>query len=1010
MKIALLNILSSYSFLQSGLTIERIFASAKQNDYYGVAIADNNVLYGYPEFDKAAKKNNVKHIFGLALNLSDRYVVYANNEQGYHNLITLSLLVNQDKLDEENFKRYLSDTTIIIQTNKGEFANKLKEKDDAYFKKLAKLSSLCNHFYLGIEVTTKAEFAFAKEVREFALERGYNTIAFPQVLYQKKDDAIILKIVSAIAKDEKITEKKSSGQQYFQKLEDYQKLYTKQEILNTNQVVDECNFEFIQKRGSIPHYPVENSVASLKELTLQGLKNKGIDDQKHILRAEYELKVISEMGYSDYFLIVSDYVKYARSKGILVGPGRGSAAGSLVSYAIDITEVDPLKYDLQFERFLNKARKTMPDIDIDFMDIRREEMVEYMRNTYGESKVSSIVAFQTIQAKQALRDIGRIYDVPTHHIDMLSKSITDKMTLREAYKKLETFRELVDSDKYFLEIVSLASKIEGLPRQAGQHAAGIILNDKSMEEVLPVTMDLEDHYVSQYEKDYLEEQGFLKFDFLALRNLTTIDICLKMISKNKGVSLDIYHLPYEDENIFKIIANRQTAGIFQLESNGMKGAIKILKPKEFNDVVVLLSLFRPGPMDNIKEYQNRKEGKIKVNYVSKDMEEILSPTYGVIIYQEQISSIANKMAGFSLEEADLFRRAVSHKEKDVLLSAKNDFIKGAIKNGYKENVATKTFEDIAKFANYGFNKSHAVVYAMTACRMAYLKYYYPLEFYTALFMTSSGVNDSKFSEYVTELNKRGLKIFPPDINKSSNNFVVTDGGLLFPLPFIKGISNIISSKIIDERTLRGEYKDFFNFVSRVVPLGINEATISKIIDSGALDSLYNSRATLRNTLKSAIQLASLLHTDDGQIIIDETLENSKQYFVEQDDPLENLSLEYESIGIMLSDNPLRYKKELLKSLHVLSLEESKESEGKISIAGIINYVKTIKTKKNSSTMAFIKLFDETGELEVTIFPKLYVDTYTLLKKNNIVYIKGRYDKKEEKETFIAEEISLLEDK
>lgn len=1006
-----LRIISGYSFLRSGLTMERISSSIKKNDFYGAGLADIGVLYGVPSFIDEMEKIQKKYIIGISISLEDEFVLYALNEEGYHSLIKLSKLISEEKLTLDLLKQNLTGVAMVIETNYGQFKELFAEGFDShYLHYLASFSKYVEHFYLGVEVRNKEEFAYAQKVREFAKNHSYDTIAFPRILYQNSDNAIILTIVNAIEKDEKITTKEEKSQSYFMDMEAYKKIYTGIEIANTKKLVDLSQFSFHQKRGEMIHFPVEDSKLELNKRALQGLRDKNIDDEAHQKRLEYELDIITSMGYEDYFLIVSDYVKYAKENDILVGPGRGSAAGSLLSYLLDITEVDPLEYDLQFERFLNKARKTMPDIDVDFMDIKREDVVNYMRNKYGEEKVATIVTFQTIQAKQALRDIGRIYDIPTRYIDMLSKSIVDKVTLREAYKKLETFRKLVDSDKYFLEIVSLASKIEGLPRQSGVHAAGVVLNDKPLEEGLPISIDLDGHYITQYEKDYLEEQGFLKMDFLSLRTLTTIDTCIKLVNQNHKTNLDFYHLPYKDDpNIFSLIASSQTAGIFQLESSGMKNAIKIIEPKSFEDIAVLLAIFRPGPMDNIREYKDKQSGKIKVTYLNKDIERVLAPTYGILIYQEQINQIAQVMAGFSPEKADLFRRAVSHKEKSVLESSQKDFIAGSINNGYSEKEAKKMFADILKFANYGFNKSHAVVYALTACRMAYLKYYYPLEFYVALLMTSSGVNDNKFSEYVSELKKRGLKIFAPDINESSIVFKAKEGGLLLPINAIKGLFETNAHKIIDERTMNGPFKDFYDFITRMNPQNIGESTYLKLIDAGCFDSLYPSRATLRSTLKYAMQFAELSFGSDGQMILDETLEGNKKYFETKDDPLENLSAEYELLGIMLSDNPLRYKTDLLRVNNVVNLVEAKDKYGIISIAGIVSTIKTIKTRKSGETMAFIKLFDEVGEIEVTVFPRLYVDHYRILTKNQILLIKGRYDKKDDKESFIAEEISLLEE-
>lgn len=1004
-----LRIISGYSFLQSGLTIEKIAKSVVDNKYDGAGLADSNFLYSVPSFIETLLKNKKKTIIGLEIYHENNYlIVYAYNENGYRNLIQYSKLLSQDKFDFSYIEEHHSGIIGVLETKYGKFKEEFSFRNE-FTSYIAKISEYVDSFYLGLEINDQNDNEFASKVRDYADNYGYETIAFPRIRYQKKEDAIILKILEAIDKGEKITEKEENGEQYFKTIEQYSRYYSKDELDRTMIVINSSTFDFNQKRGEIIKYPVDDSILTLKKEVAQALKDKGIYDDAHIQRAKYELEVIISMGYADYFLIVSDYVKYAKTHDILVGPGRGSAAGSLISYCLDITEVDPLKYDLQFERFLNKARKSMPDIDVDFMDISRDEIVNYVREKYGVDHVANIATFQTIQAKQALRDIGRIYDIPTRHIDLLSKSITDKVSLREAYKNIPTFRQLVDSDRYFLEIVSMASKIEGLPRQAGLHAAGVLLNNEPLDKVLPVTIDYEGHYTSQYEKDYLEAQGFLKMDFLALRNLTVIDNCIKLINNKYNKSISFYNISHEDEKIFEIIRNGQTSGVFQLESSGMKNAIKIIKPDCFEDVVTLLAIFRPGPMDNIKDYADRKAGKIKPAYLSNDIKQVLAPTYGVLIYQEQINKIATVMAGFSPEKADLFRRAVSHKEKSVLESSRNDFVKGAISKGYYQKQALEMFDHILKFANYGFNRSHAVVYAIIACRMAYLKYYYPLEFYAAVLNISGGGTDSKFSDYVYELKQRGLKVKLPSINESNKEFVVADDGLLYPLSMIKGINVDVVNKIIDERKVNGEFKDFFDFVSRAYYQGLSEVVITKLINSGALDVFKQTRAVLRATLKYAYQLAELSLDNNGQLILDETLTHQKQYFNDVDDPLLNLNLEYETLGIMLSDNPLKYKQDLLDKYHVISTVEAKNSFGKVSVAGIVSQVKIIKSRKNNTTMAFIKLFDELDEIEITVFSRIYEQCFSIIEKNNILLVKGRYDRKQDKESFVADEITLLEE-
>lgn len=1009
-----LRIISGYSFLKSGLTVERISESIVKGNFPGGGISDFGVLYGAPSFVSELERINKKYLIGMTLEIEgDFYVAYALNEEGYRSLLKLTILISRDELDYDSLNENSHGLLGVLETNYGKFKEEFSTTPNHEFtKKYANISTYFDKFYLGLEVTSRAEFKYAQEIREFAKEHMYDTIAFPRIRYQKKEDALILTILNAVENNEKIETKEENGEQYFHDLNYYSKLYTKKEMDLTEELLNFSRFNFHQKRGEIAHFPVNDSKKTLEEKVFISLKEKGLEDDAHIARAKTELETINEMGYADYFLIVSDYVSYAKTHDILVGPGRGSAAGSLVSFALEITEVDPLKFDLQFERFLNKARKSMPDIDIDFMDVSRDQVVQYMRETYGYDKVANIATFQTIQAKQALRDIGRVYDIPTRRIDLLCKSITDKdiTSCREAYKKQPAFRELVDSDKYFLEIVALASKIEGLPRQAGQHAAGIILNNTSLENSIPITVDYEGRYISQYEKDYLEEQGFLKMDFLSLTNLTAIAYCLDLIKEHTGDTLVFSEIPYDDSKSFELIRSGKTIGLFQIESSGMRNAIKIIQPKEFNDLVTLLAIFRPGPMDNIKDYANKKNGKTKVTYLNDKLKEILAPTYGVLIYQEQINKIAQVMAGFTPENADLFRRAISHKDKEVLVSSKASFISGSIKNGYTEKQATEMFATILKFADYGFNKSHAVAYAIIASRMAFLKAHYPLEFYSAILKYSGGTSDAKFSDYASEIKSRGYQIGLPNINRSTKEFIVDNNKLIFPLNMIKGINENVVNKIIDERMENDEYKDFYDFVTRCFKIGLKEDIILKLINAGALDSLYNSRATMRSTLNYAYRLSQLLMDDDGQMILDVTLENQKQYFKDEDIPLDNLNLEYESLGIMLSDNPLKYKRDLLKKKNVISINDAKQLEGKKAvICGIVASVKTIKVKKNNTTMAFVKIFDEDDEVEVTVFPRVFDLSFKLLSKNNILIINGRYESKNDKESFVADEISQLEE-
>lgn len=1014
MLFAPLHIISGYSFLQSGLTMKRIASGIKKNDYFGAAICDKEVMYGIPSFVKTMEALKKPYLVGEQFEINgDTISLYAINEDGYHNLIHIDMLNQKGELSFDNLSKHSAGLVAIIETIRGTFKEKFVENYDSSFNKyLLDISSIFkDNFYLGIEVTSKDEVKYANRIRHFADEFTYKCVAFPRIRYEKKEDAIIISIVNAIANDENITSKKEDGQEYFMPEANYQKIYSKSEIENTIKIVKQSTFNFHQKRGELLHYPVQDAKQELKDKCERALKEKKLDTQEYIDRLNHELDVIFEMGYADYFLIVEDYVKYAKTHDILVGPGRGSAAGSLVSYLLDIVEINPLDYDLQFERFLNPYRKTMPDIDIDFMDTKRDQMVQYMRDKYGSNRVGNIITFQTIGAKQSLRDIGRVYNYPTHHIDLLSKQISTKekdITLRDAYRKLPDFKSLIDSDKYFLEIVSLASKIEGLPRQSGIHAAGVVLDERPLEESIPARLLFDDNYTSEYEMEYLEEQGLLKMDFLSLSNLTIIYNCVNLIKANHpDFKYEPNTIPYKEKEIFDLIASGKTLGLFQIETAAMKRSIKILKPNSFDDVVALLALGRPGPMKYIPTFAKRKEGKEKFSYISEDLKDILSSTYGIIVYQEQINSIATKMAGFSLGEADTFRRAISKKEKDKILSAKKQFIAGAIKNGYTEKTANDVFEDILKFAEYGFNKSHSVVYSVIACRMAWLKVHYPLEFYASLLGNASATNDSKFADYIFEMNSLGIKMLKPSINYSSDNFSIRDGSLLFPLSGIKNINSIMTQNIESERKENGLFTNFFNFVKRMYKYKITPLQIQMLIASGSLDELYPSRASMRLSILSAMQYAELVSQDDGQISIGIDAFPEPLMNEQKDDPLDELQKEYEATGVMLSNNPLLYKKEQLLSKGVIPIVDALE-EAKSTVAGIIVYKKVISTRKGTP-MAFIKIFDESGEMEFTIFSKLYAEKNSLLERNSIIVAKVNRQINKDEISFVADDIEKLEE-
>lgn len=1016
-----LHIVSGYSFLQSGLTMDKIRKAIKANDFYGAGISDNQVMYGIAQFVRAMESVNKPFIVGMTVTINgDNLSLYVLNEEGYRNLIKINSEIQKETLTLDFIKQHSEGLICIIETKYGQFRENFEKEEKittSFTKYLLQYASIFkDDFYLGIEVNSRDDISYANKVRDFAEKYTYECVAFPRIKYVKKDDAIALKIVEAIDKDETLDIKTFEGNEYFMSELDYKKIYTQEEIENTIEIVNKSSFSFHQKRGEIVKVNVDDPKNYLKELCFNKLKEKGLDnDQKHIERLNYELEVISSMGYVDYFLVVQDYVNYAKNNEILVGPGRGSAAGSLVSYLLNITEVDPLDFNLQFERFLNPFRKTMPDIDVDFMDIKRDQMVQYMRDKYGVDKVANIVTYQTILAKQALRDVGRVYNYKENHISLLSKQLTNKdYSLRESYKYLPEFKKLVDSDKYFLEIVSLASKIEGLPRQEGMHAAGIVLNNNPLDESVPVSIDFNGNYKSQYEAGYLEEQGFLKMDFLGLKNLTIIYNCVNLINKNHPeIHLDPLHVPYDEKEVYQLIASGQTMGIFQLESAGMKKAIRIIKPDSFDEIVKLLALFRPGPMDSIKTYVNRRDGKENFTYISDDLKDVLEPTKGIIVYQEQINDIARIMAGFSLAEADLFRRAVSKKDKEKLESGRLSFINGAKAKGYSEKTAVDVFNHIMKFAEYGFNKSHSVVYSIISCRMAWLKYHYPLEFYASILDTGSSSDGTTFNDYVAEMKLRNYSIASPNINKSSNSFVIWNNKLLYPLTKIKNIGDQLVNKIIEERSQK-EFTSFFDFITRMFVRGITADQLKQLINAGAFDSLCSNRNSLMASMARGLQYAELVSPRDGQTGFVFSSIPEPALVEEEETPIDNLEKEYDVLGLMLSNSPLHYKKEQLDKYHVKPIIEAKNevlvgsNSQSYTLSGILKNKKVITTKKNEK-MAFVKIYDETSDLEITVFPRLYENVNSLLEKNKILIVKGKFDQREDEQSFMADEITLLED-
>lgn len=1001
---------SYYSYLRSGFRLENYVKACKDFGFDYIGISEYMTLTSSPVFVNYCKANGIKPIIGEDLEIDGiLFSFYVINENGYRSLCNLSFLVKNGKINLSNFKEHISDLVVITDITQDIFKTRFNEDEKEFTSYLFKLSKDITHFYVGINDDGSDRDYLAK-IREFLENHSYDVVAFPFIKYQKREDALVLKMVTAIREDEKLEEKSALGNNILLNEKQIGHYYTTKEIEATREIANMVDFNINQKRGKMIHFQNELGLTSeeyLRKICFDTLKERSIDDEAHKERANMELDVICSMGFADYFLIVGDYVRYAKENNIPVGPGRGSASGSLVAYLLSIVVTDPLDYDLFFERFLNKERVTMPDIDVDFSDLKQKDVFKYIKEKYGFDKTSHIITTQRFGARQSLIDVGRIFNYPEDEIklftNLLPEGTNRNITLREAYKKIPSFKKLVDADKYYLEIVSLASKLEGFPRQSGVHPAGIVIDDEALMNVVPLTYDKNDQIIAEFEAPYLEEQGFLKMDILSISNLSVVENCLEKINRN-GVVLRIDDIPFDDKEALNVINKGNTTGIFQLGSSGMRNAISIIGIDSFNDLVALLALYRPGPMQEIKTYGDRKRGLEKITYLDPSLEPILKGTYGVIIYQEQIMKIVSKFAGLSLARADIFRKAISKKDESKLASLKKEFMDGAINNGHDEKTSLAVFNLIYKFADYGFNKAHSVSYAAFAVRMAYLKAHYPMEFYTSILDN----DDKSFFLAINEIKQRGINIKNPDINKSTLNFIYDDSSVIFPLNRIKGLFNEVNRGIIIEREQKGPYKDLFDFVTRMKKYKINAKQIMTLIDAGALDSLYPSRASLRNNISNAIIYADMVSDETGDMVIDMSSFSKPRFLDIQDDYLDNLNKEKEVLGLMLSGSPLKAYTDEIKDIEHTNIKDVSKVFGSVTIIGIVSNIKETVIKRGEQKgkrMCFLGVYDDTDKIDVTVFSDLYEESFDILKKNNVLVIKGRYQK--EKNSIVANEINKI---
>lgn len=1006
-----LHVYSGYSFLQSGLTVKKMVLQAIKRSAKYVSLCDVQSLSGAPELDHLARQYGLRPLFGSEFKIgNDIFCCFIQNETGYRNLLLLIAESTAGRLDLSFFSKHHDGLVLIMDGGASSIHSLFYHQEEDLESHLRTLNHCLGEFYIGVPYLP-GESEYLDFLHTFLSTHPYPSVAFPRIRYAKSKDAISARILEAIANGNSLEEKEWEGDEYFLSDQEVESYFNETELAASLKIAEACSaFTLSKIRGTLLRYPVPepfNADTYLRKLATEGLKEKLPNHSPaYEERLDYELNVISSMGYSDYFLIVWDYVAYAKKSGIPVGPGRGSSAGSLVSFCLDIVKADPIRYGLYFERFLNPERQSMPDIDVDFADTGRERVVSYLQQKYGPERVARIMTMQTMAARQSLHDIGRVFGYRDSEVRLLTTAldVSADHSLGWNYKNNAAFRDLVDSDDYYKEIVSLASKIEGLPRQSGLHAAGIVLNNEPLQNALPITVSPTYGFVEQYDKDYLQEQGFLKMDLLGLRNLTIVERCLKNIQTSQGISLQMEDVPYEEKEPLELLRTGQTAGLFQLETRGMTSAAMEIQPTSFEDVCALVALFRPGPMQNISSFARRKKGLEPIRYLTPELEPILSPTYGIVLYQEQIMLIARKLAGLTFAESDRFRRAISHKDAHELSGLQAKFLDGCVKNGLSPETANKLFQLIDRFADYGFNKSHSVSYALLACQMAYLKWHYPLEFYCSLLQEGAGSKD-KETRLFHELKRRKISFSLPSINDSSSDYEPKGDRILLPFSSINGLNSAFIHGVLDERMEKGPYVDFFDVALRLKKYGLDVSSLVTMVDAGCFDCFGHSREELRLTAPAALRYAEVLVGPEGKDNLLPFDLPKPSYAEAPSSRSADLEGERRVLGRMISGSPLEEKKAILLEKGAKSLSELEDAKNPIWVAGIVSEIKSITTKKGTK-MAFLTAMDDSDVYEFTLFDDVYQKAQTQLQKGMPLLIKARRDQRKE-DRFIALEIENL---
>ncbi|ABB15622.1 DNA polymerase III subunit alpha [Carboxydothermus hydrogenoformans] len=1032
---------SCYSLLDGAGKIKDLVGRAVELKMPALALTDHGNLFGVIEFYKEAKAQGIKPILGVEVYVAPRtrfdktpkiddqlthLVLLAKDRTGYQNLLRL---VSRSYTEGYYYKPRV-DKQLLAENSQGLIAlssclageipelilsgqrEKAREVAGIYRDIFGK-----ENFYLELQYHGISEQKVVnRELIALSKQLNIPLVATNDVHYILKEHAKTHDVLLAIQTGKSIND---PGRMKFPTEEFYLKTPYEMELIfgelpdalkNTLNIAEQCNLEFEFGRYLLPDFPVpegKTPAQYLKELCFQGLYKRYPNPGEEVkTRLLHELKIIEQMGFSGYFLIVWDFIRYAREKGIMVGPGRGSAAGSLVAYTLEITDIDPLKYGLLFERFLNPERVSMPDIDVDFCFERRQEVIDYLYQKYGEDRVAQIITFGTMAAKAAVRDVGRALDWPYSEVDKIAKLIPNVLgiTLEEAIETTPELKTLYQNNPKVRELLDLARQIEGMPRHASVHAAGLVIAPEEIDKHIPLFKTSEGVVTTQFEKDTVEELGLLKIDLLGLRTLTVIEKALDFIKKQTGKEINLKDIPLDDEKTYKLLGEGDTVGVFQLESQGMRQILKELKPTSIEDLIALVALYRPGPLGSgmVEDFINRRHGRVPVEYPHPDLEPILRETYGVIVYQEQVMLIASVLAGFSLGEADLLRRAMGKKKPEIIAALKNDFIERSVARGYPREKAEEIFNLIEYFAGYGFNKSHSAAYAFVAYYTAWLKANFPVAFLAALLISVKD-NLDKVTVYAEDCQRRGIKVLPPDINLSEVDFTISGQEIRFGLAAVKNVGEAAAAKIIEERQ-KGPFRDFNDFLHRIDKKTVNKRVIESLIKAGAFASFGFNRKTLLNNLDDALEFYSK-KSNGVQLTLGDFLPEADRYNLrleEEFSKLELLRMEKESLGLYLTGHPLAGLRSFIQK-HC-NLKENKE---KIYYPAILAEIKRTVTRRGEP-MAFALLEGLNQTVEAVIFPDCWLTYRDLLQEENILWFYGAVEEDEEGLKMIVERVYELD--